>query len=165
MGTPGSFNGGGNAHNAANGRRSEARVMQGDGRMLQTGIIAVVAMVAGLVPSWRRCRTTEAGNGVGGGAGAQAPAVAAKALDLVAGEGIYKVACLACHGVEGTGGHGGGPAVVGKMNASQVRAITTTGRNNMPTFREIYDANQIRDVAEYIVQQLAARPRQEDNRP
>jgi hypothetical protein len=50
MGTPGRFNGGGNAHNAANRRPSEAPVMQGDGRMRQTGIIAVVVVVAGLVP-------------------------------------------------------------------------------------------------------------------
>ncbi len=32
--------------------------------------------------------------------------------------------------------------------------VSTTGRNNMSTFREIYDANQLRDVAEYIVQGL-----------
>ncbi len=49
-----------------------------------------------------------------------------------------------------TGGHGGGPTLIGKIDAAQIRLITTTSRNNMPTFRDIYDANQIRDVAEYI---------------
>jgi len=44
----------------------------------------------------------------------------------------------------------GGPTLIGKMDVAQIRLIATTGRNNMPTFRDIYDANQIRDVAEYI---------------
>ena len=98
------------------------------------------------------------GGGPGGAPGAAAVAVVpGKALDLAAGETIYNAACLACHGVEGTGGHGGGPTLLGKLDATQIRVVTTTGRNNMPTFREIYDANQIRDVAEYITQSLAAK--------
>jgi mono/diheme cytochrome c family protein len=44
---------------------------------------------------------------------------------------------------------------MGKLDATQIRVVTTTGRNNMPSFREIYDANQIQDVAEYIVRKLA----------
>lgn len=44
---------------------------------------------------------------------------------------------------------------MGKLDATQIRVVTTTGRNNMPTFREVYDANQIQDVSEYIVQKLA----------
>jgi quinohemoprotein ethanol dehydrogenase len=78
-----------------------------------------------------------------------------KSLDLVAGESIYKAACLACHGFDGKGGHGGGPTLIGKLDAEQIRTVTTTGRNNMPTFREVYDANQLRDVSEFIVQKLA----------
>jgi mono/diheme cytochrome c family protein len=74
---------------------------------------------------------------------------------LASGETIYKAACLACHGEKGTGGHGGGPTLIGKLDATQIRIVTTTGRNNMPTFRQIYDANQIQDVSEYIVQKLA----------
>jgi hypothetical protein len=46
-----------------------------------------------------------------------------------------------------------------KLDANQIRAITTTGKNNMPTFRGIYDVNQIRDVSEHIVQQLGAKAR------
>jgi alcohol dehydrogenase (cytochrome c) len=98
-----------------------------------------------------------AGGGGGPGAGPRAPVVAepTKPLDLAAGEAIYKAACVACHGVGGTGGHGGGPTVVGGLATDQIRLVTTTGRNNMPTFREIYTADQIRDVAEYINQTLA----------
>jgi hypothetical protein len=40
----------------------------------------------------------------------------------------------------------------------RLRVVTATGRNNMPTFRAIYDANQIQDVSEYIVQKLSKSP-------
>jgi len=59
---------------------------------------------------------------------------------------------------DGRGGHGGGPTLLGKLDAGQIRAVTTTGRNNMPTFREIHDVNQLRDVSEFIVQELGSRP-------
>lgn len=81
-----------------------------------------------------------------------------KPVDLAVGAEIYKVACLACHGADGTGGHSGGPTLIGKLDAGQIRAVTASGKNNMQTFRGIYDANQIRDVAEHIVQQLEQRP-------
>jgi mono/diheme cytochrome c family protein len=54
---------------------------------------------------------------------------------LASGEAIYRAACLGFHGVEGTGGHGGGPTLIGKLCASQTRLITTTGRSNMPRSR------------------------------
>ena len=106
-------------------------------------------------------QTLEGGAGAGpggaGGPGGRGGAAAGptRAADLASGETIYKAACLACHGEKGTGGHGGGPTLIGKLDATQIRVVTTTGRNNMPTFREIYDANQILDVSEYIVQKLA----------
>ena len=56
--------------------------------------------------------------------------------------------------MEGTGGHGGGPTLIGKLDTGQMRLITTTGRNNMPTFKDVYDVNQIRDVSEYITSVL-----------
>jgi len=99
-------------------------------------------------------------NAAAGGARGAAPAANSlaaltKPLDLAAGESIYKAACLACHGAEGTGGHGGGSTLVNGLTSDHIRVITTTGRNNMPTFREIYSTEQIRDVSEYIVQGLA----------
>jgi alcohol dehydrogenase (cytochrome c) len=104
--------------------------------------------------------TLEGGGGAGpdgpGGRGGAAAAGPTRAADLASGETIYKAACLACHGEKGTGGHGGGPTLIGKLDATQIRVVTTMGRNNMPTFRDIYDANQILDVSEYIVQKLAA---------
>jgi mono/diheme cytochrome c family protein len=76
-------------------------------------------------------------------------------LDLTSGAAIYKAACVACHGVTGTGGHGGGPTLLGGLASDHIRLITTTGRNNMPTFREIYTPDQIRDVSEFINRVLA----------
>jgi mono/diheme cytochrome c family protein len=102
--------------------------------------------------------TGAGGGGPGGrGAGPSAPVVAeaTKPLDLAAGEAIYKAACVACHGATGTGGHGGGPPLIGGLTTDHIRLITTTGRNNMPTFREIYTADQVRDVSEFINQVLA----------
>jgi alcohol dehydrogenase (cytochrome c) len=107
-------------------------------------------------------QTLEGAGGAGPGGPGGRPVAAAgptRAADLASGETIYKAACLACHGEKGTGGHGGGPTLIGKLDATQIRVVTTTGRNNMPTFREIYDANQILDVSEYIVQKLATASR------
>jgi glucose dehydrogenase len=99
-----------------------------------------------------------AGPGSGGPPGAaRSVAVAAlsSAVDIGAGELIYKNACLACHGESGAGGHGGGPTLLNNLTSDHIRLITTTGRNNMPTFRSVYSAEQIRDAAEFIIQRLA----------
>jgi alcohol dehydrogenase (cytochrome c) len=96
----------------------------------------------------------DASDPTGPGAGAVVAAAPTRPVDIAAGETLYRAACLACHGTEGTGGHGGGPTLIGRMDAAQMRAITTTGKNNMPAFRDIYDANQIRDVVEYITTML-----------
>ncbi len=71
------------------------------------------------------------------------------------GEPLYKAACVACHGESGTGGHGGGPTLLNSLTAEQIGLVTTTGRNNMPTFRDIYTPDQIADVSAYILQVLA----------
>lgn len=86
------------------------------------------------------------------------PEVAAATRAGVArdGEPLYKAACVACHGETGTGGHGGGPTLLGGLTAEQIALVTTTGRNNMPTFREIYTPGQIADLSAYILQVLAA---------
>jgi mono/diheme cytochrome c family protein len=80
-------------------------------------------------------------------------------VNLTAGEALYRNACVACHGESGAGGHGGGSTLLNNLTTDHIRLITTTGRNNMPTFREVYSAEQIRDVAEYVNQVLAKKPR------
>jgi quinohemoprotein ethanol dehydrogenase len=80
-------------------------------------------------------------------------------VNLTAGEALYRNACVACHGESGAGGHGGGSTLLNNLTTDHIRLITTTGRNNLPTFREVYSAEQIRDVAEYVNQVLAKKPR------
>jgi quinohemoprotein ethanol dehydrogenase len=107
---------------------------------------------------------TLAGAGGGGGfgppSGPAQPVVAevTSAPNVAAGEVIYKAACVACHGEAGRGGHGGGPTLVNNLTTDHIRLITITGRNNMPTFKGIYTAEQIRDAAEYIVKELPKKP-------
>ena len=100
--------------------------------------------------------TEPAGAGPGRPGGAPAAPVATRAGVARSGEGLYKAACVACHGESGTGGHGGGPTLLGGLTAEQISLVTTTGRNNMPTFREIYTPDQIADVSAYVLQVLAA---------
>jgi mono/diheme cytochrome c family protein len=35
-------------------------------------------------------------------------------------------------------------------------SITTAGKNNMPGFATVYSADDMRDIADYITQELAA---------
>jgi len=43
--------------------------------------------------------------------------------------------------------------------AALVSLGLATGRNNMPTFRQIHDADQQREVSEFIVQGLGGQAR------
>jgi alcohol dehydrogenase (cytochrome c) len=71
------------------------------------------------------------------------------------GAALYKAACVACHGDAGTGGHGGGPTLLTNLAPDSIRQVTTFGRNNMPTFRDVYTPDQIQDVGAYVVEVLA----------
>ncbi|MEP7242805.1 MAG: PQQ-binding-like beta-propeller repeat protein [Gammaproteobacteria bacterium] len=81
---------------------------------------------------------------------------AARAVDRSSGEKIYKAACLPCHGETGEGGHGGGPSLVAGQGADKIIAVTGSGRNNMPAFRGVYSADELKDIASYVVDGLAA---------
>jgi quinohemoprotein ethanol dehydrogenase len=95
-----------------------------------------------------------------GGAAAPAPAApaapsVARAANVENGEKLYKAACLPCHGETAAGGHGGGPTLVGGMTHASFIAVTTAGKNNMPSFSATYSAQQIEDIAGYVLQVLA----------
>jgi alcohol dehydrogenase (cytochrome c) len=95
-----------------------------------------------------------------GGAGAAvlaAPpaASAARALDRAHGEVLYKQACVPCHGESGAGGHGGGPSLIAGQTADKIISVTGSGKNNMPSFSGTYSADDLRDIAAYIVDGLA----------
>jgi mono/diheme cytochrome c family protein len=71
------------------------------------------------------------------------------------GEKLYKSACLPCHGESGEGGHGGGPSVVAGQTPDAIISISSTGKNNMPSFAATLSEDDLRDLASYIVDGLA----------
>jgi quinohemoprotein ethanol dehydrogenase len=70
------------------------------------------------------------------------------------GARIYRSACLPCHGESGQGGQGGGPTLVKGLTQSAVLETSSTGRHNMPAFASVYSADELNDVADYIVSVL-----------
>jgi mono/diheme cytochrome c family protein len=61
-----------------------------------------------------------------------------------------------CHGESGAGGHGGGPSLIAGQATDKIISITASGKNNMPAFAANYTADDMRDIADYITQGLAA---------
>ena len=55
----------------------------------------------------------------------------------------------------GEGGHGGGPTLVEGLTTDQIVSVTTTGRNNMPSFGSILSGAEINDIAAFIHDELA----------
>jgi mono/diheme cytochrome c family protein len=86
-----------------------------------------------------------------------APANAANtniaAANLARGEQIYKQTCVACHGTDGKGDHGGASLVGMKDLAAAIQTVTA-GRNAMPPFGSAFTQEQIRDVSAYVVDVL-----------
>ena len=83
-----------------------------------------------------------------------APGAAAPG-DAEAGAAVYTTACLACHGEQGEGGHGGGPSLQAMSNAAVVLQLVSEGRSAMPAMAGTLTAEQIRNVAAYVSQRLA----------
>src|SRR5690606_33613390 len=50
------------------------------------------------------------------------------------GRTVYETACTFCHGPEGEGGHGGGPAFSRGLTLGRIVQVVTEGRNDMPAF-------------------------------
>jgi len=72
--------------------------------------------------------------------------------DLANGEAIYKAACGYCHGEQGTGGEGGGKAIQRSLRTEGIFAVMASGRNTMPSFSSSMNAEQLHDVASYLMQ-------------
>ena len=96
--------------------------------------------------------------GAFGGAGARAPAlpVPTRPANIENGSKIYRAACLPCHGESGRGGVGGGPPLVNGLSRDSILSVASAGRHNMPAFSSIYSADELNDVASYVVGVLAA---------
>jgi quinohemoprotein ethanol dehydrogenase len=97
--------------------------------------------------------------------GAPPPAAEPTALpegepNLAHGKELYGRFCVACHGDEGKGGHGGGASLVeASRDMSVIFTTATNGKNqNMPPFRGALQPEELRDIAGYISKQLLAHP-------
>ena len=91
------------------------------------------------------------------GAGAGAAAALQPMSDAAHGRTLYLEACQACHGVDGAGGQGGGPTLIEGLSAESIVAITRNGQNTMPGFGTAYTPGDLRDIAAYIIEELAPR--------
>jgi alcohol dehydrogenase (cytochrome c) len=76
--------------------------------------------------------------------------------NLAAGKDLYGRFCVACHGEEGMGGHGGGAAL--STAAKDINVIFTTASNgknqSMPSFKGALKPEELRDIAGYISKEL-----------
>jgi len=96
------------------------------------------------------------GGGPGGAFGArpQAPPEN-RPVSVDHGRQVYAEACVACHGEQGDGGHGGGPSLIAGQPADTIVGIAKAGKNNMPPFGRVYSDADLKDVAGYITGVLA----------
>jgi quinohemoprotein ethanol dehydrogenase len=77
-----------------------------------------------------------------------------RAADLEHGASAYRSACLPCHGATGEGGQGGGASLVKGQTRDAILLVASTGRNNMPGFAQVYSADELNDIASYVVEVL-----------
>ncbi|MCZ6760732.1 MAG: PQQ-binding-like beta-propeller repeat protein [Gemmatimonadetes bacterium] len=70
--------------------------------------------------------------------------------DVANGEIVYSRFCVACHGEDGRGGHGGGAPFRQSMAVDTAIMIVSRGFNDMPTFSTTLSPEQIRDVSTYV---------------
>jgi mono/diheme cytochrome c family protein len=96
------------------------------------------------------------GGGPGGAFGARPAAPPEnRPVSVDHGRQLYAEACVACHGEQGDGGHGGGPSLVAGQPAEAIVGIAKAGKNNMPPFGRVYSDADLKDVAGYVVDVLA----------
>ena len=75
--------------------------------------------------------------------------------DVASGRTVYQQTCVACHGVMGEGGHGGGAPLNSAGNPAEVARIVADGQNAMPPLAGVLNEQQIRDVAAYVATEIA----------
>jgi alcohol dehydrogenase (cytochrome c) len=88
-------------------------------------------------------------------ASARVVSVSVKDADTESGSAVFARVCVACHGEEGKGGHGGGPDITLMTSPELVAIAVTNGKNNkMPPFSQTLSPNEIRDVAVFVANRL-----------
>jgi len=82
------------------------------------------------------------------------PASSVFAGDPFVGSNLYADHCVSCHGADGRGEIAGTPSFRGgslmTKSDSSLKDAVRTGRNLMPSFRNLLDEQQIDDVISYI---------------
>ena len=81
-------------------------------------------------------------------AAVQSPA--ASVADLSTGRQVYARSCAACHGAQGSGVEGAGPALTGQSDIAKLVQKISLGGAEMPPMQTILTAAQIRDVSQFV---------------
>ncbi|MEM7465867.1 MAG: PQQ-binding-like beta-propeller repeat protein [Pseudomonadota bacterium] len=68
----------------------------------------------------------------------------------VDGAEVYATHCKLCHGANGEGGHGGGPALIGDLNPLTLKNTVTRGKGQMPAFGNTLTYDQFEAVLAYL---------------
>ena len=76
--------------------------------------------------------------------------------DTANGKELFKQFCVACHGDNGLGSHGGASLVNASKDIGLVVTTATKGRGDMPSFKDVLKPEQLRDVGGYITKGLFA---------
>ncbi len=71
-------------------------------------------------------------------------------IDAAAGAETYVRYCSQCHGNNGEGGHGGGPALTGKLDPQNIMSIVSRGNDKMPGFGGTLTFDQLQQVVAYV---------------
>jgi alcohol dehydrogenase (cytochrome c) len=83
-----------------------------------------------------------------------APAPRAAGAPSIDGAQVFREACVACHGEDGRGGHGGGAPLDMVTDLALVVGTVRDGRSSMPPFGGALSPSQIEAVAHYVVNEL-----------
>jgi hypothetical protein len=70
------------------------------------------------------------------------------------GKKIFQTFCTACHDNTGLGSHGGANLINASKDSKFIITTATTGRGDMPPFKDVLTPEQLRDVAGYITTDL-----------
>jgi mono/diheme cytochrome c family protein len=73
---------------------------------------------------------------------------------VVHGRELYTQTCTACHGSDGTGGIHGAPLKTTQLSLAELMTTIGNGRDQMPAFGRTYEAEDLHDVAAYILEEL-----------
>ena len=74
--------------------------------------------------------------------------------DVSNGKKIFQTFCTACHDNTGLGSNGGANLMNASKDSKFIITTATTGRGDMPAFKDVLTPEQLRDVAGYITTDL-----------